>query len=415
MPVDAMHGQMRRIVILDDDVLVGQTIQLMIEDQGIGESRFLSASDEFFAALREWAPTHAILDLAMPGMDGVQIIRELSERAPDIRLLLLSGLGQRVLDSARIYARERGLRVDGALEKPVSPARLRQVICSLPADDGLMPTAEPRPQPDITVADIRDALHHGEIEPFYHPRIDCATGNISGFEVLARWRRGGEGLLMPWRFLDKMESGGLMDQLTESMAEQSLRWFSGHFEGASDLTLSLNIARESLRSDALLEHLVARCQTLQLDPGRIVLEVSESAVMTEPKEAVGLFTRARARGFELSIDDFGSGFASIAQLVRLPFSELKIDREIVRSATHSREGELLLSTIVDLAANLQMRVTAEGVEDAVTFELLSGMGCSCAQGYYFSEALPADEVQAWIGRWEASQPGQWERPPLQYC
>lgn len=414
MPVEAMHGLTRRIVILDDNALVGQTIQLMIEDQGIGESRFLSASDDFFAALTEWAPTHAILDLAMPGMDGVQIIRELSERAPDIRVVLLSGLGQRVLDSARIYARERGLRVDGALEKPVSSARLRQVLCALPADDGPVPSAEPRPQPDITVADIRDALRRGEMEPFYHPRIDCATGQLAGFEVLARWRHGGEGLLMPWRFLDKTESGGLMDQLTESMAEQSLRWFSEHFDGASDLTLSLNIARESLRSDALLEHLVARCQALQLDPGRIVLEVSESAAMTEPTEAVGLFTRARARGFELSIDDFGSGYASIAQLVRLPFSELKIDREIVRSATHSREGELLLSTIVDLAANLQMRVTAEGVEDAVTFELLSGMGCSCAQGYYFSEALPADEVQAWIGRWQASQPGQWERPPLQY-
>lgn len=105
----------------------------------------------------------------------------------------------------------------------------------------------------------------------------------------------------------------------------------------------------------------------------------------------------------------------MAQLVRLPFSELKIDREIVRSATQSREGELLLSTIVDLAANLRMRATAEGVEDAVTFERLSAMGCSRARGDCCSEALPADEVQAWIGRWQASQPGQWERPGLCDC
>ena len=205
-----------------------------------------------------------------------------------------------------------------------------------------------------------------------------------------------------------------MDQLTESMAEQALRWFSGQSSFGSGLTLSLNIARESLRSEALLEQLVGRCKALELDPTRIVLEVSESAVMSEPKEAVGLFTRARARGFELSVDDFGSGYASLAQLVRLPFSELKIDQGVVRAATQSRQGELLLSTIVDLAANLQMRATAEGVEDAVTCELLASMGCSCAQGFFFSEALPADEVTGWAERWEASQSLPWESPPLRY-
>ena len=414
LPLEATPGQTRRILILDDDALVGQTIQMMIEEQGIGESRVLSTSGEFFAVLGEWEPSHAILDLAMPGMDGVQIIRELSERAPDIRIVLLSGLGQRVIDSARIYARERGPHVDGALEKPVSPARLRQVLCSLPADDGLIPIAELSSQPDISVADIRGALSRGEIEPFYQPRVNCATRSLVGFEALARWRRGEQDIVMPPRFLDQLESGGLMDQLTESMAEQALRWFSGQSSFGSGLTLSLNIARESLRSEALLEQLVGRCKALELDPTRIVLEVSESAVMSEPKEAVGLFTRARARGFELSVDDFGSGYASLAQLVRLPFSELKIDQGVVRAATQSRQGELLLSTIVDLAANLQMRATAEGVEDAVTCELLASMGCSCAQGFFFSEALPADEVTGWAERWEASQSLPWESPPLRY-
>lgn len=101
-----MQDQTRRIVVLDDAPLVAQTIQLMVEDQGIGACRSLHAPDGFFAAVEQWEPTHAILDLAMPGMDGVQILEALVHRAPQIRIVLLSGLGQRVIDSARIYARE---------------------------------------------------------------------------------------------------------------------------------------------------------------------------------------------------------------------------------------------------------------------------------------------------------------------
>jgi EAL domain-containing protein (putative c-di-GMP-specific phosphodiesterase class I)/CheY-like chemotaxis protein len=392
-----------RIVILEDNPLVGQTIQMMIEDHDLGECRLLSEPEPFFDALREWQPTHAILDLAMPGMDGVQVIRELPERAPHIRLILLSGLGQRVIDSACLYAREHGLQVDGALEKPVSAARLRQVICS-EAIAKQTPLQRPGPQTpveaEISVADIRQALHLGEIEPFYQPKIDCATGMLAGFEVLARWRHPGHGVLLPACFIEKLEAGGLMDELTEVIAEQALHWFSGHFGYGFGLSLSLNISRGSLRTQEPLDRLAVRCRELNLDPRRIVLEITESGVMQEPMEAIGLFTRARAQGFELSIDDFGSGYSSMVELVRLPFSELKIDKAIVASAAKSREAELVLSAIIDLASNLRMRATAEGVEDWVTFELLARMGCSCAQGFLFSEGLPASEVSDWVRRWE---------------
>jgi EAL domain-containing protein (putative c-di-GMP-specific phosphodiesterase class I) len=138
------------------------------------------------------------------------------------------------------------------------------------------------------------------------------------------------------------------------------------------------------------------CRELTIDPGRVIFELTESSAMTDPVAALNLLTRVRMKGFQLSIDDFGTGYSSMVQLVRLPFSEIKVDKSFVMAAAQSQEARTVTKSIVDLGHSLGLIVTAEGVEDALTLEFLNTIGCNLAQGYFIGRPMPGAAVNDWI-------------------
>lgn len=402
-----------RLLILDDDAAVCSTLKAMAEAVG-AQARICTHPAAFFEALSEWTPTHIALDLSMPDMDGVQVIAELASRRCSARLIISSGLDSRLLEAASRSAGENGLDMAGVLPKPftlsllrsllresekerkdIHPATLEQFGETL-SDGSAMPS----------VADLELALQHGELSVAYQPKIACATGELKGFEALARWAHPRLGQIGPDVFIPLAETQGLIDAVTERVLTVALAWFAAWTQGAYasasvasaalQATLSINLSARTLRNTVLIEGMQAQCEALGIDPARIMFELTETSTMDDPTAALGLLTRLRMKGFHLSIDDFGTGYSSMLQLVRLPFSEIKVDRSFVRTAATSQESRTVIRSIVELGRSLGMTSTAEGIEDEAALAYLKQIGCDQAQGFYIARPMTGEATLEWI-------------------
>ncbi len=387
-----------RMLILEDDMHVGKIMKLIAEANGL-EARLLTDPERFFSALDEWKPTHIALDLVMPDMDGVQVLAELAKRDCGAKIIITSGMGVRVLDAAGRAGNERGLNIVGVLAKPFSATALRELLFTAPS-----PSAGARgPSADhfhATEAELRRALANHEFRVVYQPRIECTSGDLAGFEVLARWLHPERGLVMPDDFIPLMESSGLIDLLTDSVLDQALSWFSGFPAGPDDafaeVFLSINLSAQTFADPTFLERITTLCLKFGVAPQRIIFEVTETNHMDDSVASLDLMTRVRMKGFHLSIDDFGTGYSSLLQLVRLPFSEIKVDKSFVTAAMRSVEARTVVKSIVDLGRSLGLKSAAEGVEDSQTLDLLRRIGCDLAQGFVIAPPMDGDAALNWV-------------------
>jgi EAL domain-containing protein (putative c-di-GMP-specific phosphodiesterase class I) len=398
--------QNRRFLILDDDPEVGRLMQAMAVAPGI-QSRFTSSQDEFFRLVKQWDPTHIAVDLVMPNMDGVQVLVGLAERACRSLIIITSGVGDRVLDAAGRSAAEHGLNIAGVLSKPFPTARLRKLLTVAPASEwtgeqlqaGLKLAGRPRDAPTYTVEQLQSALENQQLQVEYQPKIDCLTGQLTGFEALVRWVHPSLGVILPENFVPFAERCGLIDPLTYAVIDLALAWLVRTFPGVAAIpdapTLAINISACVLKDGLFVEHFTARCRHFGVSPRRLILELTESTAMDDPVASLAALTRMRMQGLHLSIDDFGTGYSSMLQLVRLPFSEIKIDRTFVRTALRSTESASVVKSIVDLGHSLRMRVVAEGVEDAATMRYLRDIGCDEAQGYFIAPPMSGERALGW--------------------
>lgn len=404
-----------RLLILDDDPLIGKTIQMIVDSSG-ARSRFTTDPDEFFELVTHWSPTHLAIDLNMPEMDGVQVLAELARRGTTCRIIITSGVGNRVLEAAGRSAAEHGLNIAGVLPKPFVPAALRRLLVE--SDDGKpeTPAALPKATADRPAAprpftidpeSLQEALDERRFALVYQPKIRCVDGSLAGFEALVRWHDPVGGTINPDRFIPQAETFGLIDALTEQVFDQSLTWLAELIERSSSdgrraaeaartITLSINLSARSLKNTELIESISQRCAAAGIHPERIIFELTETSTMENPVEALDLLTRLRMKGFQLSIDDFGTGFSSMLQLVRLPFSEIKVDRSFVMTARHSDESRTVIRSIVDLGRSLGLKSTAEGVEDHETLIYLRDIGCDLAQGFGIARPMEGERVLDWI-------------------
>ena len=275
------------------------------------------------------------------------------------------------------------------------------VRSNAPASAGRVPDPPvPPPCTEINGAALLAAIDRGEISVVFQPKITCARHEPVGFEALAQWRRP-DGTLVPTHgFVTMAERAGLIGRLTEHVVDGALSWFGRVPE---HLTLAINLSPLSLDDMDTVSRLVDRCAAWGIAPERIVLEMTETAAMRDPIATLGVLTRLRVKGFRVSIDDFGIGYSSIAQLAHLPFSELKIDGSFVRGMAHSRENRSIVSAMVGLGHSLGLVVAGEGVEDAAALRLLADLGCDHAQGFFIAPPLPADEAAAWALSPEAAR------------
>jgi predicted signal transduction protein with EAL and GGDEF domain len=262
--------------------------------------------------------------------------------------------------------------------------------------------AEDHHHPDrlSLLADLRRALDRRELVLHFQPQVSLSTRSISGAEALVRWQHPTRGLLHPDTFIPLAEGTGLIAPLTDQVLElaiaQAARWQAA----GRELPVSVNLSSRNLLDTRLDEHVAALLDQYGLPARLLVLEVTESAIMSEPQRAVDTLNRLHDRGVRISIDDFGAGYTSISQLQHLPLHELKVDRSFIVTMEGNRSNQLIVRNVVDLGHNLGLNTVAEGVESAEALAELTGYGCDVVQGYHLSGPLPAEEFD----RWRATTP-----------
>jgi PAS domain S-box-containing protein len=237
--------------------------------------------------------------------------------------------------------------------------------------------------------DLRRALENDEIVPYFQPLVELRTGLLRGFEALARWQHPQRGLIAPNEFIPLAEKSGLHGLLTGKL-------LSAVFAAAKDipahLTLSVNISLTQLTDLTLPRHIWSAAEHAKFPLHRLILEITESALVGNTEHAARIATELKEQGSRLALDDFGTGYSSLRHLQLLPFDELKIDASFVRSMTHTRESRKIAAAIVGLGNSLMLTTVAEGVEDQTIADMLLWLGCDIGQGWLYGRPVPPEQL-----------------------
>ena len=253
------------------------------------------------------------------------------------------------------------------------------------------------------LGELRRALDQQELVLYYQPKVSLPTGEVSGVEALIRWQHPQRGILGPDQFIPLAEHTGLMAPLTRYVIDAALQQMRRWLDEGRILPISVNLAARNLGDLELFDDIVRMVEAYDVPANLLCLELTESAIITEPDKAVTLLTRLHAAGIGLAVDDFGAGYTSLAQLKTLPITELKIDRSFVSTIVSDASDSVIVRSIVDLGRNLGLTTVAEGVEDAATLAALAGYGCSVAQGYHMSRPLPPEAFDRWYAERQGNQ------------
>jgi diguanylate cyclase (GGDEF)-like protein len=240
--------------------------------------------------------------------------------------------------------------------------------------------------------ELRVALEGNQLAVHYQPKVDLRTGQIMGVEALVRWAHPRHGFLPSDEFIPIAEHTGLMRGLTLYVLEESLTQCRLWQDAGYNLTMAVNLSARTLMDLDLPEDVGRLLHFAAVSPDRLTLELTESTIMADPSRTIGVLSRLSAMGVELAIDDFGTGYSSLSYLKRLPVDEVKIDKSFVLNMRLDDNDAVIVRSTVDLARNLGLRVTAEGVEDRETWDRLTELGCDRAQGYYLSRPVAASKL-----------------------
>ena len=389
-----------RIVLIDDDRVVGEIVSALAKAMGL-QCDITRTPEDFFDRIGP-DTTLILLDLVMPEMDGIEILRLLGERNCKARIVLMSGINIRVIETAKKLAQSLGLVVVGHLQKPFPIDQLQELLgANLSNEKAAVHQNEERVS--ITDEDLIRAFDRDEFVIYYQPQINIASGVVTGVEALSRWQHPELGLVFPDNFISRIETLGLMDRFCWITAERALNEVKQFSAPNGYLPrLAINVSVSSLRDLKFPDIFMNLARKYDFPAERIVLEITESGLM-EFSLALDVLTRLRMRNFQLSIDDFGTGYSMMKQLQNVPAIELKIDKTFVQHMDASHADLVMVEKIIEMGHELDMEVIAEGVETEEQFRILRQKGCDGVQGYLFSRALPPVEIIRWLESHRAHQ------------
>jgi PAS domain S-box-containing protein len=237
--------------------------------------------------------------------------------------------------------------------------------------------------------DLRRALENNEIVPYFQPLVELRTGLLRGFEALARWQHPQRGLIPPDEFIPLAEKSGLHGQLTGNLLHAV---FAAAKDIPDHLTLSVNVSLTQLTDLTLPKHIFAAAKQANFPLQRLILEITESALVGNSEHAARIANELKEQGSRLALDDFGTGYSSLRHLQLLPFDELKIDASFVRSMSHTRESRKIAAAIVGLGNSLSLTTVAEGVENQTIADMLLWLGCDIGQGWLYGRPVPPEQL-----------------------
>lgn len=248
------------------------------------------------------------------------------------------------------------------------------------------------------IPELRKAINANELYLVYQPKINIKTGCVSGVEALIRWIHPEHGFIPPNDFIPLAEQNSVIKPLTVWVLNKAMQQSVEFCRLSIDIPIAVNISASCLRDDSLVGYTKMLLEKNNIAPDRMIMEITESAMMQDPALGLNLLNQLNDMGIQISIDDYGTGYSSLAYLKRLPVNEMKIDRAFIKDMASDEDDKLIVSTTIEMGHKFGLRVIAEGVEDSETVELLKLMDCDQVQGYFYAKPMPIDELYAWIGQ-----------------
>lgn len=387
-----------RFLVVEDHSFQRWALEKVLRE--IGARYIFSANDgrEALEILRDMGnPIDVVIsDLDMPEMDGMELIRHLGESGGHASLIVASGLDRALVKSVEIMARAYRVRLLGSVEKPITARNLAPLIELHPA---VARAARPdAPLRSYDVAEMLAGLQRGEFEPFFQPKLDMVSRKVKGAEALARWRHPVEGVVGANEFIAELERSGDIAAFTTMLVKSATTTCRIWRALGCDVSLSVNLSQESLGDVELASKMTKIVLDANLEPRDVIFEVTESAMAVDLGRALENLSRLRMKGFGLSIDDYGTGYSSMQQLTRIAFTELKIDQSFVKNAADPQANRAVLESSLEMADKLRIPAVAEGVETREEWDLLRGMRCDLAQGYFIAKPMDSGDFLGWLKR-----------------
>lgn len=384
-PVDA--SELNFLVVEDDDFQRRIVVKMLdsLGAKSICDVENGKQAIEVISGESKHPVNIVVCDLNMPEMDGLEFLRYLGQQQQNISIVIISALGSKLLTSAGNMAKMYGMKLLGVIEKPIMLGQLQSLLSKYEHPESKW--QKPVASVNFTLEEILEGIQAKQFEPFFQPKVDLKTGRLVGAEVLARWIHPEQGVISPYAFIPLLEQNGKIDGLTFLILEKAAAACRSFHDKGLMLTISVNLSLVSLDDTALADKITQVVLDTGLDPRYVTLEITETAAMTDVAHALENLARLCMNGFALSIDDYGTGYSSMQQLTRIPFSELKIDQSFVQDFADNEALRIVVESSINMAHKLKVKSVAEGVETRQDWDMLRSMGCDTAQGYFIAKPM----------------------------
>lgn len=377
------------VLIVEDHHFQREYLKSLFKAEGVHRIEIAGDGHEALQWLDKQDFDLVLSDLMMPELDGVQFIQQLSLSHKPPRLALMSSSSRRMLGSACTVAQMLGIEVIDTISKPAMPASIRGLIdkCAAPP---AAPELAPAPLRRFSRQQLEEAMGQGQFKAWFQPKKALKSGKIASAEALVRWEHPSLGTLLPGQFLSQINEAGLEEALLFSMIEQTVGAQSDWQTSGFRVPVSINLPTHLLNDPTLPDRLHECVLRFNGIPSRLCFELTECSMTELFSHYIAGVCRLRMKGFGLAQDDFGQGFSSFYNLVKTPFTELKIDRALIANCEHEESTAAALKSIISLGQHLGLEVVAEGVENQAQLALLRQFECDAVQGFLISKAVPKE-------------------------
>ncbi|MGH1351813.1 MAG: EAL domain-containing response regulator [Methyloligellaceae bacterium] len=398
--MDQKNNQLNTVLIVDDDIVLRSVASSFFTQQGVKQ---VLEADNGKAAL-EYVEEHGsqidfiLCDLQMPEMDGFQLLRHLNNLNYKGAISILSGFETTIIELARDLAEHHQLKIVGALQKPLDFETLQNIYQFLIDQEQ---DKAPEKVFELLEEDLETAINSRKILPYYQPKISLTTGHIVGAEVINYWDHHIYGLLPATQYMEMARTAGLINNLETLQLETALEDIK-QFKNISDsFTVSLNIDMDMLGNHAFPDLINFMVESNKLDISNLIIEVNSNQIKGKKADLIEILARLKTHGVSFSLDHLAVSMSSHEDISHLPFSEIKLDKTIVKDAFKTPYAGEHMKSHIQFGKSKNFKITGVGAETPGDIEYLARNGVDFAQGYFPAKPMPLSTILQWFQEYES--------------